>query len=160
MVSLAPGEQCPEDAGVLVGDSHGGDMLSPALAQAVDPITAGVAFLSRPLHRGPRPVNKQRSQIAIAPLRDTQQARFPPAGVLLGHQTQPRHHLPAVVEDAGITHGGEKGRGNERANPLHLSQTLTTLILLEDLFDAPVVLRNLFVQGAQTLIQLMNQLAT
>jgi hypothetical protein len=105
--------QCPEDAGVFGRQCHGGDVLTAALAQLLDPTALRIVSLWRMAHCRACAVHQQRSEVDIAAFTDAKQPVLAPGGILFGHQAQPGGALTAILELGGMCHGGHERRGGE-----------------------------------------------
>jgi hypothetical protein len=63
-------------------------------------------------------MNKQRAQIGVAALADSQQIRLSAGRVLLGQQAQPSRQLPAVRKILRIANRSNRGTGRDRTDLL------------------------------------------
>src|SRR5262249_34129578 len=75
-------------------------------------------------NRGTRPMNEQRAQIDVTTLTDPQQCRFAAAGMLSRHQSDPRRHLPPVVEAPCVSDGGHQCAGAQGSDTGDLLELL------------------------------------
>ena len=70
---------------------------------------------------------QQRAQVGIAATGDGTEPVLAAAGVLAGHQAEPGGQLPAIGEQAWITHGGHEGIGRQRPDAGDLLHALAAL---------------------------------
>jgi hypothetical protein len=93
----------PKDAGVLGGQSDGGDVLAAALAQLLDPAALRIVVLWGVAHCRARAMYQQCSQVDIAALTDAKQPGLAAGGILLGYlifgiSKQGRHLVVSYTE--------------------------------------------------------------
>ena len=58
------------------------------------------------------------AQVFVAALADTEQLWLAAGGELSRDQTEPCGEIPPTVEALGLTNGGDKGGGDDRADPV------------------------------------------
>src|SRR3989344_7737658 len=89
-VLLPVGHERPEDARVLVGERHRGDVRPAPRGERIDPAGAGIVLAFRGRYRGARPVDQERAQVRVPALADTEQHVLPAGPVLPRHEPEPR----------------------------------------------------------------------
>jgi len=100
---LAPGQQRPDRAGMLVGYRDRRDILVAALNQGIDPAAVRIVVPGGRLHAGPGAMNQERPQIGITAFADAEQLGFAAARSLARDQPQPGGYLTAIREGLAIT---------------------------------------------------------
>src|SRR5258706_6237065 len=112
--ALALGENCPQDARVLVGDGPQRSIPTHACLELNDPAREPVGSSMGARYRGARALEQQRAQIRVALFGDAAQAGLAAAALLFGHRADPGGKLAAVLEQVSVADGRHRGRGSER----------------------------------------------
>ena len=138
-VILVVRKERPDDAGVLGGKSYRGDVVGPAVAQALDPSALGIGALWSDPQYGAGAVDEQRSQVDVAVFGDGPETLFAAGGMLSWRESEPSCELSAVLEDLGVADSGHDGRCGERADALELHQSLGGVTGASQRGDAAIV---------------------
>ena len=78
-IFLIPGQDRPDNSGILVRNSNGDDIWVSPLAHLVDPHTSGVSLAACLSKHGPGPVDQKSTQIPVTAFADPKTDRdFPP----------------------------------------------------------------------------------
>ena len=80
--------QRPSDAGVLVRERHGSDVLVAPIKQPLKPPIRGVGPAFGNPHHRTRPVDQQRAQVNVPALADPKECFLAAARVLPGHEPE------------------------------------------------------------------------
>ena len=112
--SDALGHHRPEDARVLVGQRHCGDLPARALAQRQGPARDRIASLVRRHHRRLGALHQQTAQIGVAAARDPPELGLAAARVLARRDAAPGTELSAVLELREVVDGGDGRAGSDR----------------------------------------------
>ena len=98
--TLVP-EQCPGDAGCLIGHGDQHDVCRPPRQQLVGPTGTRTRLGAAPAQHRSRTMHEQAPDIAIPALRYSPQPVLTAARVLPGHETEPGRELSARAELRG-----------------------------------------------------------
>src|SRR5262245_65079963 len=109
-------------------------------------------------NRRTRPMNEQRAQINITTLTDPQQCRFAAAGMLSRHQSNPRRHLPPVVEAPCVSDGGHQCAGAQGSDPGDLLKLLAQLATAMPSLDLRFELADLAIELLEVVQQSLHQM--
>ena len=138
-IRLASAQECPDDAGILVGECHRRGVGATPRLDRIDPSAPRIGFLLRVAHHRARAVNQQCPNISVPALTDPEQALPPAGGMLLRHQTQPGGKLATVLEGASIPDRRHNRGGRERSDAFDFFDAPAALVLPEQLVDLLVV---------------------
>ena len=72
-IFLIPGQDRPDNSGILVRNSYGDDIWVSPLAHLIDPHTSGVSFVACLSKNGSGPVNQKCTQIPVTAFADPKQ---------------------------------------------------------------------------------------
>ena len=97
---------------------------------------------------GACPVNQEAAQIRISVLTDSPQSGAAPSGVLSGDEADPRREIASLGKCRAVANGGHQCSRGERADPRHLREPLTQLVVRGDGLDLEIGLMNRPVQLA------------
>ena len=96
-------EQCPGDAGCLIGHGDQHDVCRPPRQELVAPAGTRARLGAAPAQHASRTMHEQAPDIAIPALRDPPQPVLAATRVLSGHQTEPGRELPARAKLRAIS---------------------------------------------------------
>src|SRR5262245_35056322 len=97
--------------------------------EAGDPATQSVRPAAMMAAHGPRPVDKQKAQIAIATLTDAAQRRLATGRMLQRHQSEPRRKISPLGKRGTVADRRHDGGRGERADAGHPDQATTGVVL-------------------------------
>src|SRR5262249_34851440 len=108
-------------------------------------------------NRGTRTMDEQRAQINVTTLTDPQQCRFAAAGMLSRHQSDPRRHLPPVVEAPCVSDGGHQCAGAQGSDTGDLLKLLAQLAAAMPRLDLRFELPDLAIELLEVVQQSLHQ---
>src|SRR5438552_16831476 len=85
LITLVACQQCPNNAGIFVGDCYRGPVEPAPCDQPPYPTTASIRFLTHPTHHGPCPMDEEFAEIPVPPFTDPQQTLLASRRMLAGH---------------------------------------------------------------------------
>ncbi len=107
--TLVP-EQCPGDAGRLIGHGDQDDVCRPPRQEPVGPVRPRALLGAAPAQHGSRPMHEQAPDVAIPALRYPPQSVLAATRVLSGHETEPGRELSARAELRAISNRRDQRR--------------------------------------------------
>ena len=159
LVIRIPGQQRPENTGMLSRQCHRSLVEAAALLQCQHPPAPGVVVPRQVAHHRACPMNQQGTQIDVASLGNPPMARLATRGVLPRNQSQPGRKLAPILEQPSITNGRHQGRGRQGAHAWYLHQSLRRRHLSRQAGNASVIFANMRFEYPQALIQIGKDLA-
>src|SRR6266496_4992067 len=132
----AMSKNAPSDASPLVGERDGEHVVVQPLLGRLEPGLEPMALPALGLDQhDPRRLDEQDPQVAIATLRYLAEDRAIPSRDLLGDEPQPSGEVAALGKRIPIANRSHHRAGDDRPDPRHAHQPLTTDISVGDGFD-------------------------
>ena len=121
-------EQCPGDAGCLIGHGDQHDVCRPPRQEPVGPARPRARLGAAPAQHASRTMHEQAPDIAIPALRDPPQPVLAATRVLSGHETEPGRELPARAKLRAISdRRDQRRRGDDTDAGIVASRRLAWL---------------------------------
>ena len=121
-------EQCPGDAGCLIGHGDQHDVCRPPRQELVAPAGTRARLGASPAQHASRTMHEQAPYVAIPALRYPPQPVLAATRVLSGHQTEPGRELSARAELRAISDRRDQRRRGDDIDAGNRRQTAARLV--------------------------------
>ena len=142
-------QERPGQTRVLSGQRHSGDIHVAAPLEASRPGTLGIGLLVDDAQVGAGAVHEERAHGAITLLGDRAKPCLAATQMLSRGEAQGSGIVAPTLEDVGIAHAGDQGRGGLRPDRRDLHEPACRLTLLRQRADLLIVALHMPVERAQ-----------